>query len=284
MCYSKIFKNDGEVEKHVPVIPVLPNLITTTNEVTLFATPSKIFDKEKTYLVARPTVVKNEKMDSGKCNDYSTNDIGDSHCRGLRIVLNTTFTAGGLAAPIFVIIYGLTADEMPCNEIVTVPIPGLTVGADRNVYCDKEGYVTFVRGNYECKDGEEQEQEDVELEGDLDDDNQTYSKESQVARLYRTLVYHPFIRTIRMTQYGWSGEGEVLDDLTTVGWMDGAHGQLKLITDEENLEKEKKLKITSGKHSAARTGREQSADLSPNFKLMKKTSKLWTFRMNVLIL
>ena len=55
--------------------------------------------------------------------------------------------------------------------------------------------------------------------------------------------------------------------------MDGAHGQLKLITSEENIKKERELKITSGKHSAARTGSEQSADLGPNFKLMKKDFK-----------
>ena len=56
--------------------------------------------------------------------------------------------------------------------------------------------------------------------------------------------------------------------------MDGrAHGQLKLITDEENLKEERKLRIKSGKHSAAWTGREQSADLGPNFKLMKKDFK-----------
>ena len=266
----------------VNVVPILPNLITSTDETTIFVTPSKIFDKEKVYLVSRPKVIKNEMLDSGKCNDYSTNDIGDAHCRGLRVVLNTTFTAGGLAAPIFVIIYGLTLDEMPKNAIVMVPIPGYTVGGDRHIYSKKEGYIVFVRGKFDV--GKENDNSindcdnnEVELTSDDIEDttNQdiSVSKESRVADLYRTYVYHPFIKDVRVTQYGWSGEGPIPRHLTAVSWMDGAHGQLKRITTEENLKKEEELLITLGKHSAARTGREQSADLGPNFKLVKKGFK-----------
>ena len=140
-CYSKIY------DKKVSVVPILPNLVTTTDETTIFVTPTKIFDKENVYVVACPTKIKNEKVDSGTCNDYSTNDHGDAHCRGIRVVLNTTFTAGGLVAPIFAVVYGLTPDEMPQNDIVTLPINGFTAGADRYIYSNKDGYVVFVRGN-----------------------------------------------------------------------------------------------------------------------------------------
>ena len=55
-----------------------------------------------------------------------------------------------------------------------------------------------------------------------------------------------------------SGEGPVpCYDLTALSWMDGAHGQLKRITSEENLKKEEELAIALGKHLAAHTGREQ---------------------------
>ena len=259
----------------VPCVPVLPNLITSTDETTVFATPSKIFDKERVYLVARPTAVKNERIDSGKCNHYSTDDSGDAHCRGVRIVLNNTFTGGGLAAPIFAVIYGLTPDELPNgDDILTIPVPGLTVGADQNIYNTKEGYIVFVRGNH-CKDNFEnhENENDNEIENDDEDDGPTYSKEARVAKLYRTLVYQPFIRDIRMTQYGWSGEGPVPDDLEAVSWMDGAYAQLQQITAEENLDEEKDLKISSCKHSAARTGSEQAANLFPGFKLLKKDLK-----------
>ena len=221
--YSKIF------QKNVSVVPVLPNLVTSTDKTTIFLTPNKIYDKEKVYLVARPTVVKNEKVDSGTCNDYSTKESGDAHCRGLRVVLNTTFTAGGLSAPIFIVVYELTLEEMPKNDIVVLPIQGFTVGADRCIYSDKNGYVVFVRGNYK-NDG----QSDDDINQENNDDIQTHSKESRVARLYRELVYHEFIHDIRTTQYGWSGVGPVPDHLTAVAWMDGAHRQHKLITSEDN--------------------------------------------------
>ena len=74
--------------------------------------------------------------------------------------------------------------------------------------------------------------------------------------------------SIRITQYGHEPGAEIADHLTVASWMDGANGQLKLITSEECMDKEKKLKITSNKQSAARTGVEQAADVGPNFKLL----------------
>ena len=76
-----------------------------------------------------------------------------------------------------------------------------------------------------------------------------------------------------MSLYCWDGTGPVPDHLRAIAWMDGAHGQMKLITSEENLKEEEEMKITSTKHSAARTGSEQSADVGPNFKLVKKNFK-----------
>ena len=136
----------------------------------------------------------------------------------------------------------------------------------------------FVRGNYQSSD-EQNEDENIPNDNDEvgDDENlcasSTYSKESCVARLHRTLVYQLFIRDLRMSQCGWSGEGPVPDDLTAVSWMDGAHGQLQLITSEENQKEEDELKIRSSKHSAARTVVEQAADCAPNFKFLKKDLK-----------
>lgn len=216
-----------------------------------------------------------------------TKDLGDAHCRGLRIVLNTTFTAGGLSVSIFVVIYSLIPKEMPKRDIVLVPIPGYSVGGDCDIYSRKEGYIVFVRGKFDMKKDNDQTSEidnnDEELTANIDKlASDCHSKESRVADCYRTLVYHPFIRDIRMTQYGCDGKGPVPMHLTAVSWMDGAFGKLKRITIEDNLKKEKELKITLDKHLAARTGREQSADLGPNFKLVKEEYKLWMLLINVL--
>ena len=41
------------------------------------------------------------------------------------MVINSTFTAGGIAAPIFVAVYGLSIDELPGDPIVVIDVPGL---------------------------------------------------------------------------------------------------------------------------------------------------------------
>lgn len=61
-------------------------------------------------------------------------------------MLNTTFTTGGLTAPIFVTIYFLTPDEIPENNIVRIPIKGFTSGSERDLCSSKVQYVNFVRG------------------------------------------------------------------------------------------------------------------------------------------
>ena len=100
------------------LIPVLPNLITSTDEVTVFATPSVVHEKDSYYLVAKPTELKNEMSDSASRNHYKRKQTGDAHCHGCRIVINCTFTAGGLSSPLFVAVYGLSNEEMPGDEIV----------------------------------------------------------------------------------------------------------------------------------------------------------------------
>ena len=80
---------------------------------------------------------------------------GYAHCRGVRIiVINSTFTAGGLSAPIFLAVYGLSRSEMPKDDIITRAVPGLIAGSAQNLYSSGEGFVTFVCGA-ESKDENE---------------------------------------------------------------------------------------------------------------------------------
>lgn len=135
----------GSSSNKSKLCPILPNLVTSTDEVTVFATSSKDHDKESFYLVSKPTAVKNEASDSGSRNNYTQTPTGDSHCRGLQIVISCTFTAGGLSSPLFVVVYGLSREEMMSEEdIVTIKIPGLTVGSDQDVYSLGCGYLTFT--------------------------------------------------------------------------------------------------------------------------------------------
>ena len=254
--YKKVFK------RKVDVVPVLPNLVTSTDETTMFVTSGVINEQERIHITSKPTNVKNPNVSSSSRNNYTTNISGDSNCRGLRIVLNTTFTAGGISAPIFVAVHGLSLEEMPRNDIVTISVPNLVVGSDRDIYTQGNGFVTFVRGS----------DADQPTISSTPNSNPS-SKDARLANLYRKTVYYPFISKIRQSQYGHVEGNDIPDSLQVVSWMDGAHAQLKLLTNEENLKIEKEKKITICKHSAARTAVEQAADCAPCFKSMKRLMK-----------
>ena len=194
--YKKMFK------RNVNVIPVLPNLVTSTDKKTLFVPSGVINEQEKNHITSKPTTVKNSNVSSSSRNNYSTNISGDSHCRGLRIVLNTTFTAEGLTAPIFVVVHGLSLEELPKNDIVTIPVPNLVVGSDRDIYTQGNGFITFVRGS----DAEESSSSNTN----------TTSKEARLAKLYRNTVYYPFISKLRQSQYGHMDDNDITDNLQVV--------------------------------------------------------------------
>ena len=50
-CYNKMIGNTGLREK---LVPVLPNLVTTTDEVTIFATADTVHNKESFFIVSKP--------------------------------------------------------------------------------------------------------------------------------------------------------------------------------------------------------------------------------------
>ena len=99
----------------------------------------------------------------------------------------------------------------------------------------------------------------------------TYSKESKIAQLYQEKVYYPFINCIRRKKYNYNGDiDDIPSYLQCVSWMDGCNSQLRLITSEENMKREMKMRIVCCKHSAARTAVEQAADTGAMFKHLKK--------------
>ena len=243
----------GVSNKKCKMLPVLPNLITSTNEITIFATSSVINGKEPFYIVAEPSAETSIKPSSSSRNHYKKSMSGDQHCCGIRIVINSTFTAGGLSSPTFVTIYGIASEEISNNEIISIPVPGLTVGSHQDIFSRGIGYVTFVRGSDEHdKNSSDGERCDEELSSFSTVPIQTESKESCIAQLYREQEYYPFIKHIRVSKYGIDENcTDIPDFMTVVSLMDGANGQIKKITSLESLRKDKKLKIKTCKHFIA---------------------------------
>ena len=132
----------------------------------------------------------------------------------MRIVINSTFTAGGLSAPIFVAIYGLTREEMPNEDIITIAVPGLVAGSSQNLYSTGDGYITFVCGIDSTKESTAVNEIHISADNDNDEvmvDNDPnlqqpiatkLSKESQVASLYRKRFIIPsFEKSVKTSTY-----------------------------------------------------------------------------------
>ena len=124
------------------------------------------------------------------------------------MVINSTFTAGGVSAPIFVAIYGLSSTEMPGDSIITIEVPGLVAGSQSNLYSHGSGYVCFVRGIKEpCavinEDNDIPVTNDLSTGMDASTNVMALSKESLVAELYRKKVYYPFIKKIRKEKHNF---------------------------------------------------------------------------------
>ena len=49
-----------------------------------------------------------------------------------------------MSSPLFVVVYGLSEHELPEDEMITIQVPGLTIGSDQDVYSVGVGFLTFV--------------------------------------------------------------------------------------------------------------------------------------------
>ena len=152
------------------------------------------------YFTSRPSVDNKPFISSSKRDVFTDKLSGDKHHRGLHITLNNTFTAGGAYAPVFACIYGLSAEEIPRDEIVVKKVEGLVASSGQNV-STQEGFVVYIRGKYETK--EEIEEKEKEINDTKDqpvmelDAPKKMSKEARVAKLYRELVYYPLVQHSR---------------------------------------------------------------------------------------
>ena len=115
------------------------------------------------------------------------------------------------------------------------------------------GYVAFVRSEKEEVGGKTSEQQNFEW--------------------YREKVLLPSITNICQVLYQHDKNFPIPDELSTVAWCDGANTQLVAITNESQQREDAANKISTCKHSAARTAVEQAADCCPIFCSIKTVLK-----------
>ena len=263
-----------KILKSEEICHVLPKLLTSTDDTTVFVTSKKIDNQQHWYmsLVPKGATEQNDKQIPHQRAFFTTEPINDLGFRGFRVTFTKSINADGDISPGFVTVSGLNADCMPIDNGEDVQmLPLDTLGAT-----DMPGYVVFVRKTDVVQPQRQTAQsENIGNNNEIDGENEIVCEELdlptqvKVSKLYREVVYRPWIRNIRMKDYEWSGEGEIPYYLRAVSWYDGAGGQLRYLNSESTLIEEENLKITINKHSAARTGMEQACDVAPIFKKLR---------------
>ena len=252
--------NNGDETIHA-----LRKLVTSTDDTTIYVTTKPMGSKQQWFLTFDPrgkhSKSRNTKQDELNRATFTTDAISDLSFRGFRIRLSTSINAAGDFAAPFVVISGLPDSMMPHGN--DAPFCHTSFDCPTVDDKDRQGYVVFVKGA-EIRDGEENESRE-------EDDYEYLTREAEITKLYRELVFRPWIRQIRINDYGWDGFGEVPDHLKCISWQDGAGGQLSYLQSESVIQLEKvELKIETCKHSAARSALEQACDVAPIFRELKR--------------
>ena len=233
--------------------PVLPGLITSTDDSTVYAFEGTGGGKKACWKLVEPS------QQNSRRSTYFVDEDGDASkmFSGQRVRLTVTTTAAGRVAPVFATISGLEENELPASTcpsgILCVEIPGLCCGAS-NVFDDAVGYVCFVRK--------------MKSTANLD------SVDKRIFLLYNEKVYYPFIAKIREKDYRL-GEGQAVpEELKTVAWCDGGMPQLQAIISESLEEQDKTSNIERDKHAASASAVQQPADIQALFRSLKQLQKI----------
>lgn len=253
---KKMLEMVQKEHQNAPLFPIHPQLLMSTDDTTLFAWEGK----SESSALQNWTLIDPFQSSSAR-STYSCET--DTNKNGLRVRLTFTMTGSGLLAPLYVAVTGLNDRELKIpddywdNDMFVVEVPGFCIGGGVNPYAQEVGYVVFLRESVQKKGGNQK------------------IPHKKFAHYHRT-VFLPFVKKCR-EQLGYhDDDNEIPDELSAVSWCDGDIPQLSTIIQESQQELDVEGKITSNKHSAARSGTEQPCDLSPVFRIIKALQKVTT--------
>ena len=209
---KKMYELVKKIHGHEDLVHVLPKLLTSTDETTIYVTSEKVENELNWYLVfTKPgddEETSNNSEDSKHRSYFATTPCDDNDSSGFRMRINTTMNADGQIAPGFIVVSGLTAEQLPgASDIQYAELDHLG-----GKFPGRKGYVVFVRKRSETSDS-----------NTLDDDY--IPREKEIMKLYREKVYRPWIQDIRQFEYGWNPDTEIPEYLRAVSWQDGAGGR-----------------------------------------------------------
>ena len=184
-------------DQELPV--VLPIVLSTTDDITLFAFEGKVDSIGNDYYII------NKDDDTGTRSTYTKTTSSTDSLRGIRIRHSVTFNAVGNAAPMYATVYGLSEDELPTSTCPSgaydIPLEGFCYGGMQDCSNKTVGYLVFLRN--------------TNKEDDISTDQLNHMK-------YRNEVFLPYVQKTRenyLQQEEWRDGDDVDEEHTWVAWM-----------------------------------------------------------------
>ena len=162
---------------------------------------------------------------------------------GLRVKITYTFSAAGNMAPIFILVLGINARDIPKDTIFLIKIKGIYVGGGgANVGAQHYVMIKFTPGENAM-------------------DNIRY-------KIYRDKIIIPFIAQARV-EHGKCQVGmPITKELKAFSWCGGYLTQIDNIINYTYLKNYKEDKISVQKQNAELSATEQATDLAKVFKII----------------
>jgi hypothetical protein len=199
---QKLFQLVQEAHGGMPIFPIKPSHMTTTDDTVAYVFDGKGMGKDLFRLLSQKS---NKK--AGTLSKYSQGE--QIHCNGLRVKITYTFNGAGASAPVFVSVNGLTEHELPKEAVpsglLALKINGLCVGGTGiNLGEMPAGWLVFIRNDNDGK-----------AKGIL-----IISREHLPA----------FLNNIQKEYDSW------VEKSTIISWQDGDFAQVATLTEDECLQ------------------------------------------------
>ena len=246
----------SEYNGGVPVALVAPSCRGNIDDTTCFTF------KDQGELILEDYVVSQQNGRSGADRSHSCSNFDDASGKmGIRVTLTQGINAGGMAAPLCLVLKNLNERELSpetCpSGCLVIPIAGLNIasGASLDALSSGTGYLVLLRKSGAAVSDSGQSPEQVWLQH------------------YLVNIYVPWVNQCRSFLGAAAEDGVVPPHLTATLSSDGCGAQLRAVCNPAVVAILNANLVVATKNAAACTATQQALDAGAIFKLIKRYLK-----------